>query len=98
MLAEQLEHVPEAAQLSHYRRSGRVASCSSVVGSPCELAHVQAFSALADYVIRDIGANAFQDVEHADCRMVIEYKDGALFVARYLGTPVALIIPEYAAD
>jgi hypothetical protein len=30
--------------------------------------------------------------------MVIEYEDGALLVARYLGTPVAVMIPEYAAN
>jgi hypothetical protein len=69
-----------------------------IVGSPWALAHVPTFGALADDFIRDIGAGAFKNGENANGRMVIEHENTVLFAARYLGTPVALLVSEYAKE
>ena len=77
--------------------SGRAMS-SLIVGSAGALAHVQTFCALVDDFICDIGAGAFENVEYADSRMVIEHQNVVLLAVRYLGTPVALLISEYATE
>jgi hypothetical protein len=70
----------------------------SILGSPCTLPHVPTFGALIDDVIRDIGAGASQNRQHANSGMVIEHELAVLLAVRYLGTPVALPISEYAKE
>jgi hypothetical protein len=53
---------------------------------------------LVDDFIRDIGVGASKNAKHANSGMVIENEDVVLFAVRYLGTPVALAISEYATE
>jgi hypothetical protein len=72
--------------------------CVRLVGSPCALAHVPTFGALVNDFIRDIGASASQNGEHANSRMVIKDENLVWLAVRDLGTPVALPISEYAKE